>query len=77
MKNSVIGKTFSYRGIGNIVFIMTITGFENEGERFDSDRYIGKETLIFPNGESMEKDWSCDKRFFESNLKSGKYKRLR
>lgn len=77
MRNSVIGKTFSYRGIGNIVFIMTITGCENEGKHFTSDSYTGKETLIFPNGESMEREWSSDKRYFESNLKSGKYKRLR
>ena len=77
MNNSVIGKTFSYRGIGNVVFVMTITGFENEGERFTSDSYTGKETLIFPNGESMEKDYACDKRYFDSKLKSGKYKRLR
>lgn len=77
MENSVIGKTFSYRGIGNVIYVMTVTGWEKEGLHYSSDSYIGKQNIILPNGNAMTREWSCCKRIFDINLKSGKYKRLR
>lgn len=63
--NKLIGKTFAYKGIGNMVYIVVVQGLEPKGERYDADSYIGKQTLIFPNGESIVQDW----RVFEGHLK--------
>ena len=51
--NKLIGKTFAYKGIGNMVYIVVVQALEPKGERYDADSYIGKQTLIFPNGDEM------------------------
>jgi hypothetical protein len=73
----IVGKTFGYKGIGNMVYIVVVQGFELEGEQYCSDSYTGKHTLIYPSGESLTEDWACVRGYFESRVKSGEYKVLR
>lgn len=75
--NKLIGKTFTYKGIGNMVYIVVVQGLEPKGERYDADSYIGKQTLIFPNGESMVQDWACIRGAFENKKRRGELKTLR
>lgn len=73
----LIGKTFAYKGIGNMVYIVVVQALEPKGERYDADSYIGKQTLIFPNGESMTRDWACVRDAFERKKRRGELKVLR
>lgn len=75
--NKLIGKTFAYKGIGNMVYIVVVQALEQKGERYDADSYIGKQTLIFPNGESMTRDWACVRGAFECKKRRGELKVLR
>nr|UVY29250.1 MAG: hypothetical protein [Bacteriophage sp.] len=75
--NKLIGKTFAYKGIGNMVYIVVVQALEPKGERYDADSYIGKQTLIFPNGESMTQDWACVRGAFERKKRRGELKVLR
>lgn len=75
--NKLIGKTFAYKGIGNMVYIVVVQGLEPKGERYDADSYIGKQTLIFPNGESIVQDWACVRGAFEDKKRRGELKTLR
>ena len=76
-KDSIIGKTFAKSGIGNMVYIIVVTGFEKKGNNYDADSYVGKQTLIFPNGMSTCSDWACEKGCFLYMKKHRKLKRLR
>ena len=73
----IVGRTFAYKGIGNMVYVVVVQSFEKQGEQYDADSYTGKQTLIFPNGESLTQDWACVRGSFESGVKSGKYIQLR
>lgn len=75
--NKLIGKTFAYKGIGNMVYIVVVQALEPKGERYDADSYIGKQTLIFPNGKSMTQDWACVRGAFEHKKRRGELKVLR
>lgn len=75
--NKLIGKTFAYKGIGNMVYIVVVQGLGPKGERYDADSYIGKQTLIFPNGESIVQDWACVRGAFEDKKRRGELKTLR
>jgi hypothetical protein len=35
--NKLIGKTFAYKGIGNMVYIVVVQALEPKGERYDAD----------------------------------------
>jgi len=72
----IIGNTYGYR-LCNIVYVVVIQSFEPEGERVDADSYMGKQTLIFQNGESLTQDWCRVKEHVERNIQSGEYKLLR
>ena len=76
-KESFVGKTFAKRGVGGMIYIIVVTGFEVKGHNYDSDSYIGKETVIFPNGNSYCQKWACEKKCFELQKKHRKLKRLR
>ena len=76
-KESLIGKTFSKEGIGGMIYIIVVTGFEEKGKNYDSDSYVGKQTVVFPNGESYCQQWASEKGYFEYMNKNGKLKRLR
>lgn len=76
-KESLIGKTFSKKGIGGMIYIIVVTGFEEKGKSYDSDSYVGKETVVFPNGNSYCQKWACEKGHFEYMKKNRKLKRLR
>lgn len=39
-KESLIGKTFSKKGIGGMIYIIVVTGFEEKGKNYDSDSYV-------------------------------------
>ena len=43
------GKTFGYKGVGNMVYVVVVQSLEKEGELYDADSYVGKQTLIYPN----------------------------
>jgi hypothetical protein len=73
----IIGRTFGYKGIGNMVYVMVIQSFEPAGEIVDVDSYMGKQTLIFQDGESLTEDWCCVKSHVDRRVKSGDYKLLR
>lgn len=75
--NKLIGKTFAYKGIGNMVYIVVVQALELKGERYDTDSYTGKQILIFPNGESMTRDWACVRGAFENKKRQGELKLLR
>lgn len=75
--NKLIGKTFAYKGIGNMVYIVVVQALEPKGERYDADSYIGKQTLIFPNGESMTQDWACVRGAFEDKKTSWRIKNIK
>jgi hypothetical protein len=73
----LIGRTFGYKGIGNMVYVIVIQSFEPKGEIVDADSYTGKQTLIFPNGESLTQDWCCVKSHVDRKVESGEYKLLK
>lgn len=73
----LIGKTFAYKRIGNMVYIVVVQALEPKGERYDADSYTGKQTLIFPNGESLTQDWACVRGAFENQKRRGELKTLR
>ena len=76
-KESFIGKTFSRKGIGGMIYIIVVTGFEKKGKNYDSDCYVGKETVVFPNGNSYCHEWACEKGYFEYMKKNGNLNTLR
>ena len=78
MKTELIGKTFSYSlKIGGVLMVVTITGFEKAGDRFLSDSYTGKKTMIFKNGETMTGEYACSAKEFEAKKRRGEMKVLR
>lgn len=76
-KESLIGKTFSKKGIGGMIYIIVVTGFEEKGKNYNSDSYVGKQTVVFPNGKSYCQQWASEKGYFEHLNKNGELKRLR
>ena len=60
-----------------MIYIIVVTGFEEKGKNYDSDSYVGKETVVFPNGNSYCQEWACEKGHFEYMKKNRKLKRLR
>lgn len=73
----VVGKTFGYKGVGDMVYVVVVLGFKREGELYDADCYTGKQTMILPNGDSLTQDWACARHYIETRVKSGEYKLLR
>ena len=67
--------------IGKVKFSSIIYSQKMLSEKYretdDADSYIGKQTLIFPNGESMTQDWACVRGAFERKKRRGELKVLR
>lgn len=76
-KDSIINSTFAYKGIGGMVYVVTVLGFEKKGEKYDSDSYTGMQTMIFPIGNTLTQEWSCCADIFEDKVISGRYIRIK
>lgn len=75
--SQIVGRTFGYKGIGNMVYVVIVQSLEPEGEKVSAESYMGKQILICPNGESLTQDWACVKEYFEKRVESGEYKILK
>lgn len=71
----LIGKTIAYNLMGN-TYVVNITGFEQEGEMYDADSYIGKQAILFKNGKTLVQDWSRSAKSVERLVVIGEYKVL-
>ena len=60
-----------------MVYIVVVQSFEPKGDIVEADSYIGKQTLIFPDGGSLTEDWCCIAKHVDRKVASGEYKELR
>lgn len=71
----LIGKTIAYNLMGN-TYVVNIIGFEQEGEMYEADSYVGKQTILFKSGETLVQDWSRSVNSVERRVAIGEYKVL-
>lgn len=71
----LIGKTIAYNLMGS-TYVVNITGFEQEGEMYETDSYVGKQTILFKSGETLVQDWSRSVNSVERRVAIGEYKVL-
>ena len=76
--NKLIGKTFAYKGIGNMVYIVVVQALEPKGERYDADSYMRQtDPYISQRGKYRTQDWACVRGAFERKKRRGELKVLR